>query len=150
MIKLRKQEYNEIREPINDDVFVGITKETLKVNGVDVNEETARAIMLSWLTSMVYYMYKNSTKYIDLKKMVIYRDVDLKNLLTIEAKPYENAASIMQYYKDGGIYADELSRIVKSFVKGVLSYSQEKQAEVNADLEKINKVKTRKSENDNK
>ena len=91
MISYKKQKYSDIRTPMTDEVFVQLVQETLKVNGVEVKEEVARRVLLSVFTSMAYYLYEEPTRYIDFKKMVLYRDVNLNNLLVLEAKEGENA-----------------------------------------------------------
>ena len=100
MISYKKQKYNEIRTSMPDDIFVQIVQKTLKANGVEINEEVSRRVLLSLLTSMAYYLYNEPEFFVDFKKMVLYRDVSLNNLLVLEAKEGENAKSIMDYYKN--------------------------------------------------
>ena len=77
MISYKKQKYSDIRTPMTDEVFVQLVRETLKANGVEVEEEVARRVFLSVFTSMAYYLYEEPTRYIDFKKMVLYRDINL-------------------------------------------------------------------------
>ena len=141
MISYKKQKYSDIRTPMTDEVFVQLVQETLKVNGVEVKEEVARRVLLSVFTSMAYYLYEEPTRYIDFKKMVLYRDVNLNNLLVLEAKEGENAQSIMDSYKNGGAYSEELERLVKSFIEGILEYSTAKEVEVTSTINKIKSSK---------
>ena len=46
MISYKKQRYDEIRTPITDDVFVKLVQETLAVNGVEIEENIARRVLL--------------------------------------------------------------------------------------------------------
>lgn len=147
MISYKKQKYNDIREPMSDDVFVQLVQGTLKANGVEVGEDVARRVLLSLLTSMAYYLYEEPTFYINFNKMVLYRDVKLNNLLVLEAKEGENAASIMQYYKDGGAYSEELQKLLQSFIQNILNYSTSKEIEVAAEINKIKSAQERKRNN---
>ena len=90
---------------------------------------------------MAYYLYEEPTRYIDFKKMVLYRDVNLNNLLVLEAKEGENAQSIMDFYRNGGAYSEELERLVKSFIEGILEYSTAKEVEVTSTINKIKSSK---------
>lgn len=133
-----------------DDVFVQLVQGTLKANGVEINEDVARRILLSLLTSMAYYLYNEPEFFVDFKKMVLYRDVALNNLLVLEAKEGENAESIMTYYKNGGAFSEELEKLVESFVKTILQHSIEKQIEVSAEINKIKSSKESKVNNSKK
>jgi len=141
MISYKKQKYSDIREPMSDEVFVQLVQGTLKANGVTVGEEVARRVLVSLLASMAYYLYNEATFYIDFKRMIMYRDTNLNNLLVLESKWGENAESIMNYYKNGGAFSEELEKLVKSFVQNMLEYSQKKQVEV---TEEINKIRSSK------
>ena len=141
MISYKKQKYSDIRTPMTDEVFVQLVQETLKVNGVEVKEEIARRVLLSVFTSMAYYLYEEPTRYIDFKKMVLYRDVNLNNLLVLEAKEGENARTIMNFYKNGGAFSEELEKLITSFIKGILAYSTEKEIEVTSTINKIQSSK---------
>lgn len=124
-----------------DDVFVQLVQETLKANGVEISEDVARRVLLSVLTSMSFYLYEEPTKYIDFKKMVLYRDEKLNNLLVLEAKEGENARTIMNFYKNGGAFSEELEKLITSFIKGILAYSTEKEIEVTSTINKIQSSK---------
>ena len=137
MITYKKQKYNDIRTSMPDDVFVQLMQGTLKANGVEISEDVARRVLLSLLTSMSYYLYEQPEFFIDFKKMVMYRDTALNNLLVLEAKEGENAQSIMDFYKNGGAFSEELEKLVKTFVHTLLRYSTTKEAEVTAEINKI-------------
>lgn len=145
MISYKKQKYNDIRTPIPDDVFVKLLQDTLKVNGVELSEDVSRRVLSSLLTSMAYYLYNYPEYYIDFKKMVLYRDIKLSNLFILEAKEGENAKTIMNYYKKGGAFSEELEKLIKGFVNNILQYSTQKQLEVDMEIAKINAQKQRKS-----
>ena len=145
MISYKKQKYNDIRTPIPDDVFVKLLQDTLKVNGVELSEDVSRRVLSSLLTSMAYYLYNCPEHYIDFKKMVLYRDIKLSNLFILEAKEGENAKTIMNYYKKGGAFSEELEKLIKGFVNNILQYSTQKQLEVDMEIAKINAQKQRKS-----
>ena len=110
-----------------DDTFVQLVQGTLKANGVEISEDVARRVLLSLLTSMAFYLYEQPTLYVDFKKMVLYRDIALNNLLVLEAKPGENAQSIMDFYKNGGAFSEELEKLVRAFVEGILKHSSAKE-----------------------
>lgn len=150
MISYKKQKYNDIRTPMSDDVFVQLVRETLKVNGVEVNEDVSRRILSSLLASMAFYLYNYPEFYIDFKKMVLYRDVKLSNLLVLESKEGESAKTIMNYYKNGGAFSEELEKLVEGFVKTILQHSTEKQVEVTAEINKIKSSKELKDNSKNK
>lgn len=137
MIQYKKQKYNDIRSALADNVFVNLLRETLRVNKVEVAEDETRRIFVSLLAAMSYYLYEHPEYYIDLNKMVIYRDTNLKNLITIEAKEGENAKSIMDFYKNGGAFSEELEKLVKAFVQGMLEYSQNKEVEITKEISNI-------------
>lgn len=137
MISYKKQRYDEIRTPITDDVFVKLVQETLAVNGVEIEENIARRVLLSILASISFYFFNYPTFYMDFKKMVLYRDTKLSNLLVLESKEEESAKTIMEYYKKGGALSEELENMILSFTQGLLSYSTEKQAKVSEELAKI-------------
>ena len=118
MITYKKTKYSDIRRAIPDDVFVQLIQGTLKANGVEIEEETARRVLLSLLTSMAYYLYNEPELYIG-----------------------ENAQSIMNYYKNGGAFSEELEKLVTSFIKGLLEYSTAKEAEVTKEINKIKSSK---------
>lgn len=141
MISYKKQKYSDIRTSMPDDVFVQLVQETLKANGVEISEDVARRVLLSVLTSMSFYLYEEPTKYIDFKKMVLYRDEKLNNLLVLEAKEGENARTIMNFYKNGGAFSEELEKLITSFIKGILAYSTEKEIEVTSTINKIQSSK---------
>ena len=147
MISYKKQKYNEIRTSMPDDIFVQIVQKTLKANGVDINEEVSRRVLLSLLTSMAYYLYNEPEFFVDFKKMVLYRDVSLNNLLVLEAKEGENAKSIMDYYKNGGAFSEELEKIILTFLKGLIAHSTAKEVEVQSTIDKIKDSKKSKSSN---
>ena len=123
MISYKKQKYSDIRTSMPDDVFVQLVQETLKANGVEISEDVARRVLLSVFTSMSFYLYEEPTKYIDFKKMVLYRDEKLNNLLVLEAKEGENARTIMNFYKNGGAFSEELA--TKAEVDALLDKSKE-------------------------
>ena len=77
--------------------------------------------------------------------MVLYRDIKLSNLFILEAKEGENAKTIMNYYKKGGAFSEELEKLIKGFVNNILQYSTQKQLEVDMEIAKINAQKQRKS-----
>ena len=137
----KKQKYSDIRTSMPDDVFVQLVQETLKANGVEISEDVARRVLLSVLPSMSFYLYEEPTKYIDFKKMVLYRDEKLNNLLVLEAKEGENARTIMNFYKNGGAFSEELEKLITSFIKGILAYSTEKEIEVTSTINKIQSSK---------
>ena len=141
MISYKKQQYSDIRTSMPDDVFVQLVQETLKANGVEISEDVARRVLLSVLTSMSFYLYEEPTKYIDFKKMVLYRDEKLNNLLVLEAKEGENARTIMNFYKNGGAFSEELEKLITSFIQGILAYSTEKEIEVTSTINKIQSSK---------
>ena len=141
MISYKKQKYSDIRTSMPDDVFVQLVQETLKANGVEISEDVARRVLLSVLTSMSFYLYEEPTKYIDFKKMVLYRDEKLNNLLVLEAKEGENARTIMNFYKNSGAFSEELEKLITSFIKGILAYSTEKELEVTSTINKIQSSK---------
>ena len=141
MISYKKQKYSDIRTSMPDDVFVQLVQETLKANGVEISEDVARRVLLSVLPSMSFYLYEEPTKYIDFKKMVLYRDEKLNNLLVLEAKEGENARTIMNFYKNGGAFSEELEKLITSFIKGILAYSTEKEIEVTSTINKIQSSK---------
>ena len=141
MISYKKQKYSDIRTSMPDDVFVQLVQETLKATGVEISEDVARRVLLSVLTSMSFYLYEEPTKYIDFKKMVLYRDEKLNNLLVLEAKEGENARTIMNFYKNGGAFSEELEKLITSFIKGILAYSTEKEIEVTSTINKIQSSK---------
>lgn len=145
MISYKKQKYNDIRTPIPDDVFVKLLQDTLKANGVELSEDVSRRVLSSLLTSMAYYLYNYPEYYIDFKKMVLYRDIKLSNLFILEAKEGESAKTIMNYYKKGGAFSEELEKLIKGFVNNILQYSTQKQLEVDMEIAKINAQKQRKS-----
>ena len=147
MISYKKQKYNDIREAMPDDVFVQLMQGTLKANKIDADEETSRRILLSLLTSMAYYLFKEPIYYVDFKKMVLYRDIKLSNLLVLEAKEGESADTIMKYYKNGGAYSEELERLVRSFIEGLLTHSTQKQAEIAEEINRIKNAQKSKSNN---
>ena len=150
MITYKKQKYNDIRTSMPDDVFVQLVQGTLKANGVEVSEEVARRVLLSLLTSMAFYLYEQPEFFIDFKKMVLYRDVALNNLLVLEAKDGENAQSIMNFYKNGGAFSEELEKLVKAFVEGLLQHSTAKEVAVTAEINKIKSSKESKCNNSKK
>lgn len=137
MISYKKQRYDEIRTPITDDVFVKLVQETLAVNGVEIEENIARRVLVSLLASISFYFFNYPTFYMDFKKMVLYRDTKLSNLLVLESKEEESAKTIMEYYKQGGALSEELENMILSFTQGLLSYSTEKQAKVSEEISKI-------------
>ena len=141
MISYKKQKYSDIRTSMPDDVFVQLVQETLKANGVEISEDVARRVLLSVLTSMSFYLYEEPTKYIDFKKMVLYRDEKLNNLLVLEANEAEHARTIMNFYKNGGAFSEELEKLITSFIKGILAYSTEKEIEVTSTINKIQSSK---------
>lgn len=143
MITYKKTKYSDIRRAMPDDVFVQLVQGTLKANGVEIDGETARRVLLSLLTSMAYYLYNEPEFYIDFKKMVLYRDIKLNNLLVLEAKEGENAESIMTHYKNGGAFSEELEKLITSFVRGLLEHSVKKEAEVTQEINKIKSSKER-------
>ena len=98
MIQYKKQKYNDIRSALADNVFVNLLRETLRVNKVEVAEDEARRIFVSLLAAMSYYLYEHPEYYIDLNKMVIYRDTNVKKLTHIESKEGENHKSLIAYY----------------------------------------------------
>lgn len=150
MISYKKQKYDDIRTPMPNDVFVQLVRETLKANGVEVNEDVSRRILSSLLASMAFYLYNYPEFYIDFKKMVLYRDVKLSNLLVLESKEGESAKTIMDYYKNGGAFSEELEKLVEGFVKTILQHSTEKQVEVTAEINKLRSSKELKDNSKNK
>lgn len=55
----------------------------------------------------------------------------------MEAKEGNNAQSIMDYFISGGAFSEELEALVKSFVQGMLNYSQKKEDEISRDIDRI-------------
>lgn len=141
MIKYKEQRYDSIRRPINSDILVQILQDTLKVYHVDLNKEDVKGILVSVLSSISYYFFQNPAVYIDFPKMVLYRHTNLKNLITLEAKGNENAQSILKYYQDGGLYSEQLKELVQNFTKCLLEYSQEREVELSAEIQSLNKLK---------
>lgn len=149
MITYKKQKYDDIRTSIPDDVFVTLIQETLKVNGVEIEKSVARRVLASLLSSMAYYFYSNPEFFVDFKKMVLYRDIKLNNLLVLESKDGESAEDIFEYYRKGGSYSEELSDLIKAFVKGLLNYSVNKEKELSEEINKIQEVKRSRERKDN-
>lgn len=146
MIKYKKQQYYDIRTPISDEVLMQLFSETCKVNKVDIDDDTARKIVTSYITGILYYLYKNPEYYIDMKKFVLYRDTNLNNLVTIEAKGDNNAQTILDYYSKGGVMLEELEKLIMGFVNGLLTHSIAKQAELTEKISNIENLTNKCSE----
>ena len=76
----------------------------------------------------------------------MYREANLKNLFVLESKEGENAASIMKYYLEGGALSEELEKLIKNFIQGLLKNSQKSQDKVSEEIVKLEKLTKRDSE----
>lgn len=140
MLKYKSESYETGRAPISSDILVQVFQEVLKNESIEVEPEVARRIIQYFLASVSYYFYNNPEFFVDFKKMVLYRDSKLQNLITLEAKDGENAETIKQYLSSGGAFSEELISMVDSFVKNMLNYSTKKEKEVTSDIERIKKL----------
>ena len=145
-MEYKKEKYSDIRVPIEDDVFIQLLKDTLKANKIEADEDVCRRVFVSMLAGVAYYLYEYPEYYINLTKMVMYREANLKNLFVLEAKEGENAASIMKYYLEGGAFSEELEKLIKNFIQGLLKNSQKSQDKVSEEIVKLEKLTKRDSE----
>lgn len=138
MLKFFEDKYNEGRTPIDTGLIAKILKESLRLSGAPVvDEEVCHATATMFIACVNYYFYLHPEQYIDFGKFVAYRNVDLKNLLVIEAKESENASSIYTYYKDGGIQAELLKRMINNFAADLVVKSMADEEAANKDIEKL-------------
>lgn len=150
MISYKKQRYDEIRTKVDDEVLVDLLRKTLAANGLKTDDSVARRVLLSYFASVSFYLYANPQLYIDFAKMVLYRDSKLENLLVLESKNNESARSIIDYYKNGGAFTEELTKLVDKFIRGVLKDSTKKEQELAKQINKLNKVKRSKESSNSK
>lgn len=149
MISYKKQKYNDIRTAISDKVLVELLQKTLESNKVQIDYATTKRVLLAFLSSISFYLYNYPEFYVDLKKMVLFRDSALENLFVLQAKESENAKTIMEHYKNGGAFSEELEELIKNFVTGVLEYSTLKEQELSESITKLKKEKCLKEQNSN-
>lgn len=137
MLKYFKDNYADGREPIDTGLLVNILKESLKMNGVDVTDDTCFSTISLLFAGINYYFYLHPEQYVDFGKFVAYRGVDLKNLLTIETKEPENASTIYSYYRNGGIQMDMLKRTINNYASVLLAQSTQDEEAVANDITKL-------------
>lgn len=137
MLKYKTEKYNAFRKPVDSSVLSQLLQETLKNEGITIDTDVAIRVLSYFLAGAAFYLYNNPEFYVDFKKMILYRDTKLNNLFVMEAKGGNNAQSIMDYFISGGAFSEELEALVKSFVQGMLKYSQKKEDEVSKDIDRI-------------
>lgn len=138
VLKYFEDKYSDGRSPIDTGLIAKILRESLSLAGAPVIDEAiCQAAASMFIACINYYFYLHPEQYIDFGKFVAYRNVDLKNLLVIEAKESENANSIYNYYKDGGIQAELLKIMINNFAADLVVKSMADEEAAKEDIEKL-------------
>lgn len=138
MLKYFKDSYSDGRSPIDTGLLASILQESLKLSGkVEVSKEVCYGVISLLFSGINYYFYLHPEQYIDFGKFVAYRNIDLKNLLVVEAKEPENANSIYEYYKNGGIQIDILKGLIDDYALNLFLNSIKDEEKAKEDIEKL-------------
>lgn len=141
MLKYFKDNYEDGREPVDAGLLSSILRESIKItSGNDALNIDCYKTVLLFLAGVNYYFYLHPEQYVDFGKFVAYRNVDLKNLWTLEVKDNESAKTIYEYFKNGGLEVEEIQNLVKEYVSDTLDYSSKRVQEVSGDIEKMSAV----------
>lgn len=141
MLKFFKDDYADGREPIDMTLLENIFSETLKIStGVILTDVEYKKALLLLFAGINYYFYLHPEQYIDFGKFVAYRSIDIKNLWTIEAKDGENANTIYDYFKNGGLEIEELKQLVLEYSSDILKSSSKRALELSDDIEELGDI----------
>ena len=141
MLKFFKDDYADGREPIDMTLLENIFSETLKIStGVILTDVEYKKALLLLFAGINYYFYLHPEQYIDFGKFVAYRSIDIKNLWTIEAKDGENANTIYDYFKNGGLEMEELKQLVLEYSSDILKSSSKRALELSNDIEELGDI----------
>lgn len=141
MLKFFKDDYADGREPIDMTLLENIFSETLKIStGVVLTDVEYKKALLLLFAGINYYFYLHPEQYIDFGKFVAYRSIDIKNLWTIEAKDGENANTIYDYFKNGGLEMEELKQLVLEYSSDILKSSSKRALELSNDIEELGDI----------
>lgn len=137
MLKIFEDKYDIGRTPIDTGLLSKILQESIKLTGNTLDDEACHKAVLMFVACTNYYLYLHPQQYIDFGKFVAYRGIDLKNLLTIEAKDGENASTIYEYYKNGGAEALILKQIINTYASELVVDSVNAEERASEDIKKL-------------
>lgn len=134
-----KDDYAKGRTPIDTGLLENILRESVKiVNGKEFeNHDDYRKVITLLMSGISYYFFLHPEQYVDFGKFVAYRSADIKNLWTIESKETENAESIYEYYKQGGLQVEEIKTLVRNYALGLLEDSISRSNKLSNDITSI-------------
>ena len=135
MLKHLSDTYSDQRTPVDSGILYNFLIEILRMSAkITLPEDTCHKVVLLFLSSIGYYFYLHPEQYVDFGRFVAYRSTDLKNLWTIESKEYEDASTIYDYFKNGGLETEEMKRLVKQFAQGLYQDSTTRLSKLDKDI----------------
>ena len=138
---LYKDEYSDGRSSIDTGILEKILGESLKISAeVDLNNTELKKTVALLMAGIGYYFYLHPEQYVDFGKFVAYRSISLNNLWTIEAKCGENAESIYNYYKKGGLEFEEIKKLVKDYASDILEDSIQRNKKLSEDIKDMKNI----------
>lgn len=145
MLKCNKERYDDFRQKADEIVIRDFMGKALKSQEIQIKEGKERYVAIAFLSGLMFYLFENPDKYIDLGKFVIYRSSNLENLLTFEAKDGENARTIFNYYEQGGLYSEELLSLIRTYAESLIVQATEDEAKAEEHINRL-KAQTNKSQ----
>ena len=140
MILFNQNDYEDGRKRVNGDNLFKLFCKVLRHNGINTDEKVCKHVLINLLTELCYELYDAPEQYIDLGTFVLYRSENLHNLLTVQAKDGENAASIVKHVRNGGLYSEDLTDIVTDFVKDLSMSALEEQQKAAQKVQELNEL----------